>query len=638
MKTFMGAEGHITAHVTREGRVQLYRRPESDRFIHELYWTTEDNPNHGLDSAVQVKSGRGLSLEEKAHAGFSITAIHQSRADVQRALARHVLTKADTHTKARENALVGELDAPLMALRLLLRHEADAMIEQLDELPPKHQERARGAWSSAPVLVEVVRAAFEAGRISPLDEGAVQILLSHTGRAGAKEGRVIENKAKEALEEYRRTGEIPDRAFGLWISTHHACPTMSPISQYLAKAIVKHLDQVEQGLNKSATSGPIDQSMFPFPAGSGSHRAMTGIVAGNTPGAVTEFETADTDLAHYASMVITWHDGEHQNLTTQLELGLYKGETPLNAVRKRYGRNALLHLQTAIVLHWYSWADPEQVCHWWPEVHLALQKDAATSVKNLRRKLRYLEESRLTVAYPDGSTEGPAPLLKLHNPKMNGSKQLTGAMLSVHPVFTRELKSAYWPTTLRIIQEAGEDDVAALASCLGRQFHAAHRRLGSKGKIEFRRNGRDLCNEVGINWKKGRKTDSRAGALLIKMFRDAEGRDAVGTWRHKGDPSKADTVWYATPSEASLNRLVKGNALKRPGQIPRTGDDLRGWMKAKGLTQLQLSKLLSVSERTIRRALKLNHRILPGRLVVQLSQISRRSTSNDEGAGGGAGR
>lgn len=251
---------------------------------------------------------------------------------------------------------------------------------------------------------------------------------------------------------------------------------------------------------------------------------------------------------------------------------------------------------------------------------MAIQKDGATSVRLLREKMRVLEASRLTTFYADGGQAGPDSLLRLDYPQMSKRGALISARLSLHPVFTRGIHFAFWPTSLQLIQHAGDDDVSAFAVVVGQQFRMEHIRRKSPGEIMFRKNARALCELVGIPWRSNRGKDARATKRLQQMMVDSLERGIIGSWGVKGDNDSPDAVWMCAPAPASLERLVKGQELKRPRFLPRTGHELEQFVNTSPDSKKELAERIGVTPRTIRNGIALGGRALPGRFLVKLMQ------------------
>jgi len=210
--------------------------------------------------------------------------------------------------------------------------------------------------------------------------------------------------------------------------------------------------------------------------------------------------------------------------------------------------------------------------------------------------------------------------LRLDYPQRNKRGALISARLSLHPVFTRAIHLAYWPTSLKLIQSAGDDDVSAFAVILGQQFRMEHVRRGRDGDIVFRKKARSLCEIVGIPWRSNREKDARATKRIQQMMCDAMERGVIGSWGVKGNENSPDAVWMCTPAPASLERLVKGQELKRPRFLPRTGHELEQFVNTSGVSKKELAERIGVHPRTIRNGMALGGRALPGRLMVKLMQ------------------
>jgi len=620
----------LLAHVDPDGGVQLYR--ESVVKPSGWGWTEP-----GVDSESDTRGACTPSdlgpPEEAALAVMSIVGIHREHADVHRRLAKVVLATTEKPTQKREDALVGNLGPYLRQLHIQLRNAVEqhkeravaVAVENSDPAHPWPQHRARGQ-----AMYQAVIDAYERGEWSPWDELAAALIES-TGTKGKALAARVRELAEEDRQYYAQHGTFQDERgpWATWLSFKPDHPTMCPMAWHLANAVFEDVSLNMERIAISAKSDFQGTPMLRMPVDKVSTRIQLA-VSGGDPSHRKGNATVEEKLDDITGCTIVWHDGEEEPLQLTLPWS-YTGMAPLVAVQRKYGQGALRQLQTALFLDWVSWRDQKQsYATWWPEKHLAVQGSSAPTRREMLEYMDLLEAATLAVTYAAGRVES-APLVALRNKTrtvaVKGVRQgrLLHAELQVHKALTRGLRRSYWPYPLRMLQVStrGGGDVYPLAVMAGQMFRTkVFAGKEPNAQPVAKKKGRALLESIGGRWQKGRDLDPRAAKRILRGMEACVHADILGEYSHDGDPAHCDTTWTLTPSVTSMQHAMAGDGLKKLPLLPETGDELAMWLKNTGETQVDMAKLLGVSESYLKKSKRLGELPIGGKLSVQIMRFA----------------
>lgn len=196
----------------------------------------------------------------------------------------------------------------------------------------------------------------------------------------------------------------------------------------------------------------------------------------------------------------------------------------------------------------------------------------------------------------------PGTLLELSAGTEDAAGNIERAIIRINPALYLEPNGGHYT---HIDERALHLDANTLRVCVSIAFVARDAR-DNGGLVDC--SGQLLWDSAGIEGKNDAIRDEHLRRSLDALRR----ADIIASWEADGAEGTPDRRYIIAPSNAWIDRTVLGIppaptavALlpsETRNELPATGDDLRAWREARGITQAQAAGMLGTSESTIRRA------------------------------------
>lgn len=296
----------------------------------------------------------------------------------------------------------------------------------------------------------------------------------------------------------------------------------------------------------------------------------------------------------------TWDDG------SQLELELYPASCgPLVAVSYKYGIAAVRDILALYAFTWAARANARESLWWWPDEHLELVglANSKDNRKRLKTWLDAMTRCQLTVRYKTGSpltgplvsviaTDGSAHSIHLHPALYRGVTGDDGRW-----------SNKWWPVPMALLRMPADHSagkIHVLAPVLGSMWRAS---LAKGNPHPVARIGtKRLAKYLASGYRIDRDCDPIAAKRVEKTLEAGKQAGFINDWKvERGSLDRFTGVLVATPGKQATEVLDTGD-IPKPAWIPQTGNDLKRWMHALGISSVEASTLLGIPDRTLRRA------------------------------------